>query len=43
MGVISDEGEIEDLLRQIDPYNNQKMTFSEVVHLFSSHLVGVDM
>jgi hypothetical protein len=27
------------LLRIVDPYNNQKMTYSEIVHLLSSHLV----
>ena len=26
----------------IDPYNNQRMTFSEVVHLLSSHMVPID-
>ena len=28
------------LLQMIDPYNNQKMTYSEVVHLLSSHMVS---
>lgn len=27
------------LLQMVDPYNNQKMTYSEVVHLLSSHMV----
>ena len=26
----------------IDPYNNQRMTFSEIVHLLSSHMVPAD-
>lgn len=39
MNVIDNEDEIQFLLHQIDPYNNQKMTFSEVVQLLSSHMV----
>ena len=31
--------EVNFLLNHLDPYNNQKMTFSEVVHLLSSQLV----
>jgi len=42
MGVLSREEEEDYLLQMIDPYNNQRMTFSEVVHLFSSHMVPVD-
>ncbi len=36
MGVISNDEEINYLLQVIDPYNNQQMTFSELVHLLSS-------
>jgi Ca2+-binding EF-hand superfamily protein len=42
MQVLSQEREDEDLvilLQMIDPYNNQKLTYSEVVHLLSSHMV----
>lgn len=39
MAVIEREEEVDYLLQMVDPYNNQKMTFSEVVHLFSSHMV----
>lgn len=42
MEVINDEEEVNYLLQMIDPFNNQQMTFSELVHLFSSHLVPVD-
>lgn len=28
------------LLQMIDPYNNQKMTYSEIVHLLSSHMIS---
>ena len=31
MGIIHQQEEVEFLLAQIDPYNNNKMTFSEVV------------
>ena len=34
--------EIMYMLQMIDPYNNQRMTFSEVVHLLSSHMVPLD-
>ena len=43
MGVLRDQGEIEYLLHQIDPFNNQKMTYSEVVALLSSHMVQRDV
>ena len=33
------EEEIMFMLQMVDPYNNQRMTFSEVVHLLSSHMV----
>jgi Ca2+-binding EF-hand superfamily protein len=42
MDVIQDEDEVNYLLQMIDPFNNQQMTFSELVHLFSSHMVPVD-
>ena len=42
MEVISDEEEVNYLLQMIDPFNNQQMTFSELVHLFSSHMVPID-
>lgn len=42
MGVLQDEIEVEQLLHQIDPYNNQKMTYSEIVALLSSHTVPRD-
>ena len=32
-------GEIDTLLRVIDPFNNQQMTYSEVVQLLSNQLV----
>ena len=37
--VIETLQEVQYLLRIVDPYNNQKMTYSEIVHLLSSHLV----
>lgn len=40
MGIIHQQEEVEFLLAQIDPYNNNKMTFSEVVQLLSSHMVA---
>jgi Ca2+-binding EF-hand superfamily protein len=42
MEVINDEDEVNYLLQMIDPFNNQQMTFSELVHLFSSHMVPAD-
>lgn len=42
MGVLKDESEIEPMLHQIDPYNNQKMTYSEIVSLLSAHMVHRD-
>lgn len=42
MDVIDDEEEVNYLLQMIDPFNNQQMTFSELVHLFSSHMVPMD-
>lgn len=43
MDVIHNDEEVNYLLTVIDPYNNQQMTFSELVHLFSSHMVPVDL
>lgn len=42
MNIVSSDEEIEFLLQAIDPNNNQKMTYSEVVHLLSSHMVPAD-
>jgi Ca2+-binding EF-hand superfamily protein len=42
MGVLKDDVEVEQLLHQIDPFNNQKMTYSEIVALLSSHMVPRD-
>ena len=42
MNIVSSEEEIEYLLQAVDPNNNQKMTYSEVVHLLSSHMVPRD-
>lgn len=39
MGLVSEEEEIEYLLGQIDPNKNNKMTYSEIVQLLSSHMV----
>jgi hypothetical protein len=29
-------------LEIVDPYNNQEITFSEIVHLFSAHMVSAN-
>jgi len=42
MEMIQDPEEINYLLGQIDPYNNNKMTYSEIVQLLSSHMVPSD-
>mmetsp|Transcript_26526 Transcript_26526/g.35480 ORF Transcript_26526/g.35480 Transcript_26526/m.35480 type:complete len:146 (-) Transcript_26526:264-701(-) len=42
MNVLDDEGEIEALLAQVDPFNNKKMTYSEVVVALSNHMVPRD-
>lgn len=42
MQVVEREDEVQLLLQLVDPYNNQKMTFSEVVHLLSSHMVPAE-
>ena len=39
MQVVDTIEEVNFLLNHLDPYNNQKITFSEVVHLLSSQLV----
>lgn len=42
MGVLQTEDEIESLLAKVDPDNNKKMTYSEVVLVLSSHMVPKD-
>ena len=42
MNIIPTEDEIEDLLAKVDPDNNKKMTYSEVVLVLSSHMVPKD-
>lgn len=42
MQVLQREEEFMFLLQMVDPYNNNKMTYSETVHLLSSHMVPVD-
>lgn len=39
MNLVSSDEEVQLLLHQVDPFNNQRMTYSEVVHLLSSHMV----
>lgn len=39
MGIAESEEEIRYVLGVVDPFNNQKMTYSELVHHFSSHQV----
>jgi hypothetical protein len=39
MNIVTSDEETLLLLHQVDPFNNQRMTYSEVVHLLSSHLV----
>ena len=39
MNVFDTDDEIERLLTQVDPFNNKKMTYSEVVLVLSSHMV----
>ena len=40
MGLLeADSEEIDKLLHTVDPFNNQKMTYSEVVALLSQHMV----
>lgn len=42
MKVLEREEELMFLLQMVDPYNNNKMTYSEIVHLLSSHMVPAD-
>ena len=42
MNVLDSEDEIENLLAQVDPFNNKKMTYSDVVLVLSSHMVPRD-
>ena len=42
MAILDSEEEIENLLAQVDPFNNKKMTYSEVVLVLSSHMVPRD-
>ena len=35
---VVEQAEIDVLLQKVDPFNNQKMTYSEIVHLLSSHM-----
>ena len=42
MNVLEDESEIDALLSKIDPFNNKKMTYSEVVDALSNHMVSRD-
>jgi len=42
MNILDSEEEIENLLTLIDPFNNKKMTYSEVVLVLSSHMVPRD-
>ena len=39
MNLISNKDEVDYLLGKIDPFNNNKMTYSEVIQLLSSHMV----
>ena len=40
MNVLSNQSEADYLLQTVDPYNKQKMTFSEIVNLLSNHMVA---
>ena len=42
MSVLEREEELMFLLQMVDPYNNNRMTYSEIVHLLSSHMVPID-
>jgi hypothetical protein len=37
--MISQEDEVIYLLGEVDPFNNNKMTYSEIVQLLSNHMV----
>lgn len=39
LGVLNNEKEVENLLHLVDPYNNKRMTYSELVSMFSQHMV----
>ena len=39
MNLIESKDEVDYLLGKIDPYNNNKMTYSEIIQLLSSHMV----
>ena len=41
MHILESDEEVFYLLQMVDPYNNQRMTYSEVVHLLSSHMVPI--
>ncbi len=43
MGVGNSEEEINYFLQIVDPYNNNQMTFSEIVHLFSAVKLSPDL
>ena len=40
---VVDSQEIDTLLTKVDPFNNQKMTYSEIVHLLSGHMTSKSM
>jgi Ca2+-binding EF-hand superfamily protein len=40
MRVLHKDEDLIVLLQIVDPYNNQKMTYSEIVHLLSSHMIS---
>ena len=42
MNVLETEEEIDRLLTKVDPFNNKKMTYSEVVSVLSSEMVPRD-
>lgn len=42
MQICDSDGEINYFLQIVDPYNNQQIIFSEIVHLFSAHMVPLD-
>jgi Ca2+-binding EF-hand superfamily protein len=39
MAILNMDAEVELILAQIDPNNNQKMTFSQIVHTLSNSMV----
>ena len=42
MNILSREDEIEYLLQVVDPFNNQRMTYSDVIHMLSSQMILAD-